>query len=191
MGNGKIDEVTIQETGNCWACAGLISLAGTPEGKAFLENNIKRDNKRHLTAVHLQGAENAGLPKPNGDGIYTFSDVEILKGQDEYAYGDGDITAYNLAIAQYRQDSSKHPLAKNRENYLDGGSIQEAYEILTGLPSNENSGTIGVSSVSLDFDEIYNMIKDGKGAACLSDEDHAYSVVGTDKDGNLLLQESI
>ena len=202
-GNGKIDKPAIQRTGNCWLLAGINAFAATEFGKEFLEKNILKDEEKNLFAVHLQEAENKNLPEPNGDGIFVFSEKEILEsqhGENGLASGDGDIAAFALAVEKYLKINSSGRLGKNMEHFTDGNSSFRFFEIITGEKRNKNaSKNIGIGyKIYQDFgqdtrlfyfDEIFKLAQEKNSAITVGYDAHAFSVVGTEGDC-ILVQES-
>jgi hypothetical protein len=206
-GNGKIDKPARQLTGNCWLLAGINALNSTDYGKKFLEKNIIKDNEKHLYAVHIKEAEKKGLPEPNGDGIYIFSEKQVQEMQKEEGLvsGDGDVTAYALAIETYLKESGKN-LDKDAQFYQDGDSISKFFELITALASplkflkiDKNKYGIQYETKQDDYNdnekklrcfyEIYDLAKEKNSATILSYNKHAFSVVGVD-DNYILIQES-
>lgn len=217
-GNGMFDKSAMQLTGNCWLLAGINALVHTDFGKQFLEKNIVKDNEKHIFAVHLQEAENNNLPKPKGDGIYVFSEKEVLEAQNGdggLASGEGDITAFALAIESYLKESGKK-LKEDQENYQDGNINYMLFELVTGLNAPKTylgvHNEIGIqheiaqeidepelidgegvrirTSTRLNyFDKIYDMSEKKNAAIVLSYANHAFSVVGVNEN-YLLIQES-
>lgn len=197
FGNGVIDKTSTQQTGNCWVQAAINSLASTESGSEMLRSNIYRDDKLGVTAVHLKEAENKNKGY-NGTGIYTITDAELAQAQKNLSSGDGDMTAYNLALQKYFKESGE------RQN-LDGGRADRIYEIFSG--KNFTTGDVGLKTNGVfrekqpPYDEVLTMAQGGKGAiSVFIDEtgessfapvnNHVISVVGATPDGRLLVQES-
>jgi hypothetical protein len=217
-GNGMFDKSAMQLTGNCWLLAGINALVHTDFGKQFLEKNIVKDNEKHIFAVHLQEAENNNLPKPKGDGIYVFSEKEVLEAQNDdggLASGEGDVTAFALAIESYLKESGKN-LKEDQENYQDGNINYRLFELVTGLNAPKTylgvHNEIGIqheiaqeidepelidgegvrirTSTRLNyFDKIYDMAEKKNAAIVLSYANHVFSVVGANEN-YILIQES-
>ena len=198
-GNGKFDRAAMQLTGNCWLLGGINALISTEFGKEFLERNIIKDEEKHIFAVHLQEAEDMGFPKPNGDGIFVFTEKEVLDAQNTdtgLASGEGDIVAFALAVDKYIKEKSK-----GAESSGDGNTDYRLFEVVTGLSKRnfENSKTgiqyktaadIGDGETRLNyFDEIFEMAKNQTGATTLGLKGHEFSVIGVEGDC-LLIQES-
>lgn len=217
-GNGMFDKSAMQLTGNCWLLAGINALVHTDFGKQFLEKNIVKDNEKHIFAVHLQEAENNNLPKPKGDGIYVFSEKDVLEAQNDdggLASGEGDVTAFALAIESYLKESGKN-LKEDQEKYQDGNINYRLFELVTGLNAPKTylgvHNEIGIqheiaqeidepelidgegvrirTSTRLNyFDKIYDMAEKKNAAVVLSYANHVFSVVGVNEN-YILIQES-
>ena len=216
-GNGKFDKPAMQLTGNCWLLAGINALVHTDFGKQFLEKNIIKDESKHLFAVHLQEAENKYLPKPKGDGIYVLSEKEVLEAQNDdggLASGEGEVTAFALAIELYLKETGKS-LKEDQENYQDGNINYRLFELVTGLEAPKTylgvHNEIGIQYEIADtieepeligeeirfntkirlnyYDKIYDMAEKKNAAIVLSNGNHVFSVVGTEEN-YLLIQES-
>lgn len=217
VGNGVFDKSAMQLTGNCWLLAGINALVHTDFGKQFLEKNIVKDNEKHIFAVHLQEAENNNLPKPKGDGIYVFSEKDVLEAQNDdggLVSGEGDVTAFALAIESYLKESGKN-LKEEQENYQDGNINYRLFELVTGLNAPKTylgiHNEIGIQhevAESIDepeligeeirfktatrlnyFDKIYDMAEKKNAAVVLSYANHVFSVVGVNEN-YILIQES-
>ena len=203
-GNGKIDKPAKQISNNCWLIGGINSLAITETGEKLLENNLHKDNEKHMISVHLKEAENNHMPQPKGDGIYTFTEKEIFDAQkrgdkDGLVSGDGDVTAYALAIEEYLKEKNNGELPAGKSHFSDGAPVARLYEIVTGQSrSDANSGITFTQineknnsneTISKYFENIQNINQNKSGATSLNIYGHAFCVVGTDKD-NLLIQES-
>ena len=135
-GNGKLDGNAMQITGNCWAHAGLNAMRATEKGREILANCIVK--KDGVTTVYLAGAKKLGLPKPNGDGLYSYSEQELKAGMKNLSVGDGDYTAVMMALEDYkRQSLSRGGNAvslQSEEQALTGkgGTVGEVIKIITG-----------------------------------------------------------
>ena len=202
-GNGQIDKLARQRTGNCWLLAGINALVHTPEGKAFLERNILKDEEKHIFAIHLQQAEDRQLPRPNGDGIYVFTEKEVLNIQHRnkgLVSGEGDIAAFALAIEAYMHDANLKPPEEVGRYYSDGYSLCGLYEMLTGVIAETGDNTdIGISNIDKtikqakkdplnSFNELCELAESKTAAITLAyGAEHAVSVVGFD--GECLLIE--
>ena len=194
-GNGEIDRPAKNWTGNCWVMGGINSLASTEIGRQFLNKNITKQTKNGTTLfiVHLQEAENKGFPSSNKQGVYIFTEQEVLAIQNEkgIATGDGDIAAYALAVESYLKDSG------SGKDINTGNNPDRMFEILTGLKRSSYGEATGITyaqnsdpvEFAADFKNIHNLVKNQNAAFTLSDGEHTFSVVGTDGD-HLLVQES-
>ena len=127
LGDGKINNPSVQITGNCWAHAGLSAFTATSKGQELINNLVTKRNG--VVSVYLPEAAQKGLPKPNGDGIYTITENEILTGMIEQSVGDGDVTAVMLAIEKYFTESGENEGSEFRTN---GNKPYRMFEILTG-----------------------------------------------------------
>ena len=127
LGDGKISEPAVQMTGNCWAHAGLNAFVATPKGQELINNLVTKRNG--VVSVRLPEAAERGLPKPNGDGVYTFTEQEILSGTTVQSVGDGDVTAVMLAIEKYFTEIGENESLEIRTN---GNKPYRMFEILTG-----------------------------------------------------------
>ena len=203
-GNGKIDKPAMQRTGNCWLMAGIKALVVTDFGKEFLERNILKDEEKNLFAIHLQEAENKGLPLPNGDGIFVLTEKEVLEsqhGQDGLTSGDGDVAAYALAIEKYLEIINNGNLAEDMEFYTDGNSSCRFFEIVTGEQKNRKARiNIGINykicqnfdnneTRLYEFEQTFKLAQEKNTAITVGYKNHAFSVVGTEGDC-ILVQES-
>jgi len=184
--NGKLDGVSAQETGNCWIHAPLNSIASTQAGNNMLASHMYRDTERGITAVHLQGAENLGLGH-NGTGIYTFTDAEIAAAQETLSSGDGDMTAYNLALQKFFSETGVTQFVGR------GGETKHVLDAIMGqgyyFSDSPYEYSIGTTS-DQSFEKVVQMASNGNSATTFSINQHAVSVVGTTEDGNILVQES-
>ena len=208
LGNGKIDKKAIQEAGNCWLHGNIIALASNEAGEKFLENNIVKDDEKHIFAVFLQEAKDKHLPAPNGDGIYLITEKEIVQaqvGENALSFGDGDITAYALAADRLLKETGEKTDSESG-NYsfrffkmLSGleckGFINNDIGILTyndKTDIREDDFSINYDKLEFkkqDYDRILQIIKNHQGAMSFGYKGHEYSVVGVE-DNNLLIQES-
>lgn len=204
LGNGKFDKSATQKTEVCWALASINSLLTSEKGKELLESNRYYDKNTGIFAIHLQEAEDCGLH----DGIYIITPDDIRAEGNNLAEGEGDATAYLIAIKRYfaevkqnpeiaeKLDTKNHPVRD-----LDTGNTGfRFFEIITGgkfskynykdidRPIQNGIGT-GDPNATGGFEEIYNLINNKSGAATMVIGAHSISVVGA-KDGKLIIQES-
>lgn len=201
LGNGKYDKPATQKTELCWAHAGINSLLQSKEGKNLLNSNRYYDEKTGVFAIHLQEAENNGLH----DGIYVITPKEIEIEGKNLSSGEGDITAWMIAIKRYFQEMQANPELMNKAEEkgqmisdVDKGNYQfRFFEIITGAESSRKNSwddvrlQVGVSYGKNDikFDDIADLVSNKKGAAIICIGGHAISVVGINGD-KLLVQES-
>lgn len=203
IGNGKFDKTSTQENNNCWIHAGINSLLSTEKGKQLVESNYYRDEKTGVIAVHIPEAEAFGLH----GGIYYITPQEIIDSQETVAHGEGDISAYIIAIKKYFDEVNSNPELKEKignERFFmnpdDGNCGFRFYELMTGGTYTEYKGWdndeikiqngIGTST-KFKTDKLYEMIEKQQGAIVISlrNIEHAISIVGV-KDGKFLIQES-
>lgn len=203
-GNGKFDKPAAQKTGNCWLLSGINALVATDFGKEFLERNILKDEEKNLFAVHLKEAENKKLPRPKGDGIFVFTEKEVLDaqhGENGLASGDGDVAALALAVEKYLEIANDGNLDESKENFSDGNSVFKFFEIITGEKKDTFSKrSIGINHLITrnvsgnemrlqEFENVFELAKEKKSAIIIANDNHGFSVVGTEDDC-ILVQES-
>ena len=123
FGNCLIDKLALQKTGNCWAHASINALSKTVAGRIMLQSHIFKNPKNQNTVVHLQEAEDKGFH----GGYYVFTKNDIYKAAKYLSSGDGDVTAYMLAIEMYLKESENR--AGIASNY---GILSRGFEIITG-----------------------------------------------------------
>ncbi len=167
LGNGKIDNPAMQTTGNCWAHSGINAMLATPNGKEMINNLVTK--KDGVVSVCLPEAAKNGFPKPNGDGIYTFSEFDIAKGLTTQSAGDGDVTAVMLALDKYFEETGENPSGGNR---MDGNTLARMFEILSGknkelfqfakIPDGVGF-TVGCKNSSF-YSNLQKLISEGKGS---------------------------
>ena len=201
LGNGEFDKVATQKTELCWAHAGINSLLQTEEGKSLLSSNTYYDETTGVFAIHLQEAEDNGLH----GGIYVITPEEIETEGKNLSSGEGDITAWMIAIKRYFEEMQAKPelieeTGKNKDFFMDvekGNAQFRFFELITGAESsrknllNNTRLQIGVSYGKNDitFTDIKDLVTNKKGAAIVVLANHAMSVVGI-RDDKLLIQES-
>ena len=116
--NGKIDATFNQGcVGDCWLLSAIKSLSIHPKGLEMLENLISIDNKGNVT-VQLKGVKRT----------YTIPKEE-LEGANEFAQGDLDIRAIELAVNKYIHEIGDH--GGNEHN--DAGITHSYYDIYDGM----------------------------------------------------------
>ena len=201
LGNGEFDKVATQETELCWAHAGINSLFQTKDGKSLLNSNTYYDKTTGVFAIHLQEAEDNGLH----GGIYVITPEEIEAEGKNLSSGEGDVTAWMIAINRYFKEMQENPELmengnKNNQIFMDvdnGNAQFRFFEIITGAQSSRKNLwdntrlQIGVSYGKNDitFNDIKDLVTNKKGAAIVALSNHAMSVVGV-RDDKLLIQES-
>ena len=198
--NGNIEQSgATQRTGNCWLMGTLNAITTSKEGKNLLKNIYFYNEKLGIVAVKI----------PESNKIYTFSKYEIDKYGEKYSKGDNDIAAINIAIEQYFKDSKEEFLGMEL-NVGDGNSVESGFEILTGkratqIDSDQNF-PIGLSKTIIRygnntdkiFDNIIDCLKEKNSSINLAFRfnynsiiaQHAFSVVGYNEKGQILLEES-
>ncbi len=201
LGNGNFDKTATQKTELCWAHAGINSLLLTKEGKSLLNSNIYYDKETGVIGIHLQEADDNGLH----DGIYIITTEEIEAEGKILSSGDGDVTAWMIAINRYFKEMQQDPELMNEAKKkgqiildVDKGNTQcRFFEIITGAQSSRKDLfdrtrlQVGVSYGQNDvqFEDIKDLVLNEKGAAIITFNNHAMSVVGI-KGDSLLIQES-
>lgn len=201
IGNGEYDKSATQKTELCWAHAGINSLLLSEEGRSLLESNSYYDKKTGVFAIHIQEAEDNGLH----GGIYTITPEELESEGIDLSSGEGDVTAWMIAIKRYFDEIQQSPeLMKNANtkgqvimNVEKGNAQFRFFELITGAePSRQNLWDhtrlqVGVSYGKNDikFNDIADLISNNKGAAIICIGGHSMSVVGIDNH-KLLIQES-
>ena len=204
LGNGSFDKTATQKTEVCWALASINALLTTEKGKRLLESNSYYDKETGIFAIHLQEAEDNGFH----DGIYIITPEDIQNESGKLAEGEGDASAYLIAIKRYFEEVKQSPeLADKMEDEkhtvrnMDLGNYSfRFFEILTGgkfskydyldinRPTQKGIGTGGPSACG-NFEEVCNIVNNKNGAVVLVCGEHAISVVGV-RDGKLIVQES-
>ena len=105
----------------------LESIEATEDGEQMIQSHMYRDELRGVTTVHLQEAEDNGNG-PDGNGIYTFTDNEIIKASKRFGCKDGNVVAYMLAMEQYAQENGK----QQEESVENNDPKNRIYEIISG-----------------------------------------------------------
>lgn len=198
--NGKIDELFKQQTGNCWIHAAINSLSSTQLGKEIIQKNITRNPETGTTQVTLPGVGK----------IYNITDKELYDARYTLSNGEPDMTAYAIAIDRYikenpemRYDLLTQSLVKV-DSSGQGNSPELAYSLLGAKPADKdfydsNNIPIGTNSFHLSYneeinkkyyDEICRLIKEGNAVFTLNKAGHAWSVIGVDEQGRLIVTES-
>lgn len=204
FGNGKFDKIATQKTNVCWALASINSLLTSEKGTKLLESNLYYDKKTGVYAIHLQEAEDNGFL----DGIYIITPDDILSESGKLAEGEGDATAYLIAIKRYFTEVNQNPeladkmeAEKHTVRDLENGNYGfRLFEILTGgifskydysdmnKPLQKGIGS-GSPSACGKFEYVADIINSKKGAVTIAVGGHSISVIGA-RDGKLLVQES-
>lgn len=197
IGNGKFDKTPKQMTNNCWAHSDLNSLLSVPKGRQLVESNYYRDESTGVIAVHLQEAEDFGFH----DGIFVVTPQEIVEARENISVGEGDVTAYMIAIKKYFEEAKAKPEINDKRFFIDydkGNTGFRFFEIMTGAQHYEYKSSDNLSirngigtSTHFDKEQLYNLIENKQGAAVISlrGTEHAVSIVGA-KDGKYFVQES-
>lgn len=199
LGNGRFDNAALQMAGNCWAHAGINSSLETPIGKQYINNLVVKDKQKGIISILLPGAKEAGLPKPKGDGIYTYSENEIYNSTFSTSAGDGDYTAMMMAIEDFRQESTG-----NEKATTDAGNAIEIFRLLFGNKYADKNTKI----VPADYDTLVELFNSKKYALYVSapiggellhgkdmageslDGSHALSIVSIDPKYGVVLKDS-
>ncbi|MCQ2753598.1 MAG: hypothetical protein MJ231_00955 [bacterium] len=147
LGNGKLDNPAKQISINCRAHAMINGILATKKGEKYLNSLIHKDKSTGNITVYLPGAKEAGLPKPNGDGKYTYTENQILnninkagtgqrmgKGLGYYkskatSIGDGDETALLMAMQDFLIESK-------------GNDIDDSYPVLASFDDEDYTNAL-------------------------------------------------
>lgn len=125
--NGKIDATFYQgHVKDCWLLSAIKSLSLNPKGLEMLEDLISLNDKGNVT-VQLKGVKRT----------YTISKEE-LEGANEFAQGDLDIRAIELAVNKYLHEIGDHggnkyndaQISKHFYDIYDGNLVSAPYRIL-------------------------------------------------------------
>lgn len=201
VGNGKYDKLATQKTELCWAHASINAFDLTEEGRSLLNSNKYYDETTGIFGIHLQEAEDNGLH----GGIYVITPEEIEAEGKDLSNGEGDVTVWMIAIKRYFEEMKQNPELLEKADKkgqiimdVEEGNVKNRFfEIITGAQSSRQNlfnGTrlqIGISYGNNDilFDDISDLVSNGRGAVIIGIGGHAMSVVGI-KDDKLLIQES-
>lgn len=128
--NGIIDATFNQgHVQDCWLLSAIKSLSINPKGLEMLNGLISIDDKGNVT-VQLKGVNRA----------YTISKEE-LEGANEFAQGDLDIRAIELAVNKYLHEVGDHGGKRNDarinrycSDIYDGNHLSTPYRILFDKP---------------------------------------------------------
>lgn len=176
--NGKIDASFNQGyVKDCWLLSAIKSLSINPKGLEMLNELISLDDKGNVT-IQLKGVNR----------VYTILKEE-LEGANEFAQGDLDIRAIELAVNKYLHEVGDHGGKPNNaginrycSDIYDGNHLNTSYRILFDKPVNNNTRP---------NEETIEEIKSGKySTVVLSNNNskiqeyyskrHIYAVIGAD-----------
>lgn len=118
LGNGKIDNAFEQLKNSCWAVSVINAFGANKETQEYLNSLIMKKNG--ITSVYL----------PEADKVYSYTENEILNATRKSigALGDGDVTAFLMAVDEYLKESGSDTIKDVRKrNHMD-----RMFEILTG-----------------------------------------------------------
>jgi uncharacterized protein YeeX (DUF496 family) len=178
--NGKIDATFNQGyVMDCWLLSAIKSLSINPKGLEMLEDLISIDDKGNVT-VQLKGVKRT----------YTISKEE-LEGANEFAQGDLDIRAIELAVNKYLHEIGDHggnkyndaKISKYYYDIYDGNFASIPYRILFNKPvgneTHPNKETIeqiksGEYSIVVLSRNNYEI------PGCYFNKCHIYAVTGAD-----------
>lgn len=183
--NGKIDaEFNQKQVKDCWLIAAIKSLSVNPKGQEMLNDLISLDDKGNVT-VKLKGV----------DKEYIISKEE-LEGSNEFAEGDLDVRAIEIAIRKYLQEIGDHTnIFKKIKNRFSGAHIRpQDYDMDKGMHNLSTPyyilfGNSLVSDTQPD-NTIIEKIKSGEYSIVVSSHSyykvkdfskkHAYATTGAD-----------
>lgn len=129
--NGRINATFNQgHVKDCWLLSAIKSVSLNPKGLEMLEDLISLDDKGNVT-IQLKGVKR----------VYTISKEE-LEGANEFAQGDLDIRAIELAVNKYLHEIGDHggnkyndaQISKYYYDIYDGNHLSTAYRILFDKP---------------------------------------------------------
>lgn len=121
--NGKIDESFNQgHVSDCWLIAAVKSISLNPKGLEMLNDLVSTDNEGNVT-VRLKGIERD----------YTISKIE-LEGSNEFAQGDLDVRAIEIAVYRYLHEMLDHTNQLKRiKDYINGSLLWPWGDFYTGM----------------------------------------------------------
>lgn len=186
LGNGIFDKPALQMTGNCWAHAAINALNATVQGRLLLYNHFYKNPDNGVFVVHLQEAEDLGYH----GGMYVIKPREIAEGASQLSSGDGDVTAFMIAVERYLREVEPH---RNKKYASDKGYLYRMFEILTGLKHRQERGAvlrIIYYPSTNNARELMEAYRSGKCSAVFAIKGHAYSVVGIGEDNSFLVEDS-
>lgn len=208
LGNGVIgDAKSVQEGGTCWAAAGINALSQSARGREHLSNLIMKKNG--ITTIYLSEART----------VYSFSEEDILKNIRGEKYnkrykvhlhatgttlGDGDTTAFMMAVAKYFKSSGK---GSSKKDIMWGNSPDRIFRLISSHFGYEATDIKSSNNLTKEtYDRFLKEFNSGEVAAVLTTPEnfgevaarqrlglrpkwepktlsahHAYSVVGADK----------
>ena len=138
-GNGYFDNKALQTSGSCWIHAGINNTLQSSKGRQYINNLVYKNKYDGSITVYLPGAAENGCPKPNGDGMYTYTKSDLQDAFNDSSFGDGDYTAFVLAIQDYRKE--------HKDEFREAGNFQEFCRIIYG---SNNVLTADINSCSSD-----------------------------------------
>ncbi len=167
--DGEIDDFKQGESGDCWLLSGLSSLRSTSWGRNIIKNSIIMNQDNTITVLLKGSSVNQKEFK------ITEDELQIAENSSKYSSGDLDVLAMELAVEKYRKSYLNKP--------LDSGGAEEIFRLLTG------SSEIKTYVNQFHKKDIVNLLKEyikypDKYAIVFNSQDHAYALVGTDKDKN-------
>ena len=177
--NGKIDATFNQgHVKDCWLLSAIKSLSINPKGLEMLNDLISLDDKGNVT-VKLKGVNR----------IYTIPKEE-LEGANEFAQGDLDIRAIELAVNKYLHEIGDHGGNKYNDAQIseyydiyDGNCVNVPYRILFDKPvanaTQPNEETIEKIK-SGEYSTVVQSHNDYKISGCCYYKRHIYAVTGAD-----------
>ena len=176
--NGKIDATFNQgHVQDCWLLSAIKSLSINPDGLKMLNDLISLDDKENVT-VQLNGV----------DKKYTISKEE-LEGANEFAQGDLDIRAIELAVNKYLHEVGDHGGKRNNaginrycSDIYDGNHMNTPYRILFDKPVDNDSKTNKETIIKIKSGEYSTVVLSSNN--CQTQEGyikrHIYAVIGAD-----------
>ena len=176
--NGKIDATFNQGyVGDCWLLSAIKSLSIHPKGLEMLNDLISLNDKGNVT-VQLKGVKRT----------YTIPKEE-LEGANEFAQGDLDIRAIELAVNKYLHEVGDHEGKPNNaginrfsSDIYYGKHLSTPYRILFDKPVDNDSKTNEETIVKIKSGEYSTVVLSSNN--CHIQEyyakRHIYAVIGAD-----------
>lgn len=202
LGNGELSTNSTQQIGNCWLHGHINSIMQNEKGKEYLNKLISKDPKTGDITVFLPGAKEKGLPRPKGDGIYKYSEKDLLNRINNTTAGDGDYTALVCAVEDYIKQTSGNPDANTNGGHNDDYSLLDIEKIIFGNSFNFESEKVNFDELKKKFNSKEIVIgawspkaKEGLIKGEIDGEEvelldfHAFTVVEINDD-NVVLMES-